>query len=142
MSDTLSALEQAQRERAEKAAAIAKAMYDIANDLTYPVDEQGNPYNVHFLIPALSYHLARCGYRKDPDAAVIIQQPIPGAAEGNLPGVVEDAVRYVPVDAQGQLPEMFRRQNEDPNMQGEINRAGWAVKTHITVDGDTIKGGA
>lgn len=139
MNDTREALEELQRQREHNALDLSKAMYDIANDLTYPVDQQGNVLNVHFLIPVLSYHLARCGYRKDPEKATIIQQPIPGAAQGELPGVVEDAVRYVPVDAQGQLPEMFRRQEIEPE---KINKTGWGVKTHITVDGSTIKGGA
>lgn len=139
--DTREALEEAQRQREVNALDQNKAMYDLANDLTYPVDHQGNVLNVHFLIPTLAYHLARCGYRKDPEKATIIQQPIPGAAQGELPGVVEDAVRYVPVDAQGQLPEMFRKQQEDPAMRDQVNKNGWGVKTHITVDGSTIKGG-
>ena len=139
MENTREALEALQRKREDDARAISKAMYDIANDLTYPVDAQGNVLNVHFLIPTLSYHLARCGYVKDPSRAQIIQQPVPGAAQGELPGVVEDAVRYVPVDAQGQLPEMFRRQEEVPEF---VNNTGWNVKTHISVDGETIKGGS
>lgn len=142
MNDTRIALEKAQQKREDDVRALTRAMYEIANDLTYPVDQQGNVVNVHFLIPVLSYHLARCGYRKDPESATIIQQPIPGAAQGELPGVVEDAVRYVPVDAQGQLPEMFRRQEVDPEMRDQVNKNGWTVKPHIVVDGSTLKGGA
>lgn len=130
-------------ERPHPAAEMTKAMYDLANDLTYPVDEQGNTYNLHFLITTLSYHLARCGYRKDPEKAVIIQQPVPGAAEGKLAGVVEDAVRYVPVDARGQLPDCFRKEAEAFKAVDveQPNKDGWTVKTHIVLDGETIKGG-
>jgi hypothetical protein len=137
MENTRAALEAAQEQRNEDARSMVKAMYDIANDLTYPVDEHGNVMNVHFLIPMLSFHLARCGYVKDPSKAKIIQQPVPGAAEG-IAGVVEDAVRYVPVDATGQLPEVFKQQAEVP----EVPATGWHTRTHITLDGETVKGGA
>jgi hypothetical protein len=137
MDDTRAALEAAQEQRDKDARSMVKAMYDIANDLTYPIDEHGNVMNIHFMIPMLSFHLARCGYVKDPSKAKIIQQPVPGAKEG-IPGVAEDAVRYVPVDAQGQLPEMFRKQEEEPP---EVPTTGWHTRTHITLDGETIKGG-
>lgn len=141
MENTRAALEAAQQQRDEDARQMIKSMYDIANDLTYPVDEHGNVVNVHFLIPMLSYHLARCGYVKDPAKAKIIQRPIPGAAEG-LPGVVEDAVEYVRTDAEGQLPEAFRKQEHiDPELQNAA-AAGWKVRTHVTLDGATVKGGA
>jgi len=114
-----------------------QAMYDLANDLTYPADEQGNQMHIHWLIPMLSLHLAKCGYRKIESEAEIKQIVHPRAG---APGVVEDAVLYVPVDATGTVPEAFQRPPEDlPEPPAPPER--WKVKTHITVDGETIKGG-
>lgn len=114
----------------------AKALYDLANDLTYPMDNEGNQVNIHWLIPILSSHLEKCGYRKHEDLAVIKQIPHPRRGHAQ---VVDDAVLYVPVDATGAVPQAFvptpEEQPEDP-----INDQ-WRTKTHITFDGETIKGG-
>jgi hypothetical protein len=123
-------------EAQERARDHAKALYDLANDLTYPQDNQGNQFNVHALIPVLSDHLAKCGYRKHEELATIKQIPHPRRGHAQ---VVEDAVLYVPVNASGQIPQAFiptpEEQPEDP-----MNDR-WLTKTHITVDGETIKGG-
>lgn len=115
---------------------LAKALYDLANDLTYPTDAEGNQYNVHALIPVLADHLARCGYRKHEDLAIIKQVVHPRRGHAQ---VAEDAVLYVPVDATGTIPEAFiptpEEQPEDP-MNDQ-----WRTRTHVTVNGDTIKGG-
>ena len=125
------------QERIELAKNTKKAMYDLANDLTYPVDADGNVMDVSFMIPFLSFHLARCGYRKHEDQATIKQIPHPQAGG---PQIADNAVLYVPVDATGQLPEAFKKPLEVPPEARE-NLQGWRVKTHITVDGETIKGG-
>lgn len=122
-----------QEEREQLAESMRKAMYDLANDLVYPVDADGNVMRVHELIPFLSYHLARCGYRKHEDEAVITQVPVPPTA-----GVVEDAVKYVPIDAPGFVPSAFIPPAEAPERP---NTDGWKVKPHITLDGETIRGG-
>lgn len=120
----------------ERARDRAKALYDLANDLTYPMDNEGNQVNIHWLIPILSSHLEKCGYRKHEDRAVIKQIPHPRRGHAQ---VVDDAVLYVPVDATGAVPQAFiptpEEQPEDP-----INDQ-WRTKTHITFDGETIKGG-
>lgn len=125
---------ESQEKREKLAKNMAKAMYDLANDLTYPVDEDGNVMRVHELIPFLSYHLARCGYRKHEDEAVIKQVPVPPTA-----GVVEDAVKYVPVDASGSVPSAFVKPPE--GTPERPNTDGWKIKPHITLDGETIRGG-
>lgn len=123
-------------EEVERARDRRKALYDLANDLTYPTDAEGNQYNVHALIPVLAAHLEKCGYRKHEDLAVIKQIPHPRRGHAM---VVEDAVLYVPVDATGTTPAAFiptpEEQPEDP-MNDQ-----WRTKTHITMNGDTIKGG-
>jgi len=123
-------------EQAERARDRAKALYDLANDLTYPMDGEGNQVNMHWLIPLLSEHLEKCGYRKHEELAVIKQIPHPRRGHAQ---VAEDAVLYVPVDATGTTPAAFiptpEEQPEDP-MNDQ-----WRTKTHITFNGDTIKGG-
>ena len=117
------------------AADMRQAMYDLANDMTYPVDQDGNVMDLHWLIPLLSFHLARCGYRKHGDEAVITQIPHPRAGQ---PGFAENAVLYVPVDTPGEIPKAFvPPPEEDP---GRLENQPWRVKTHITVDGETVKG--
>lgn len=122
------------QEKSTQAKAMVKAMYDLANDLTFPVDAEGNVMDLQFLIPLVSFHLARCGYKKDPKAAVIEQIPHPNAGG---PQVAENAVLYVPVDATGAIPEAFRA---PPKTHSRENTDGWHTKTHITVNGETIKG--
>lgn len=115
---------------------MVKAMYDIANDLTYPTDQEGNQIHIHWLIPMLSAHLAKAGYRKIEEVATIKQIVHPRAGH---PGVAEDAVLYVPVDATGAVPKAFI---EPPEANpGSIVNEPWRTKTYITVDGETLKGG-
>ena len=128
-----------QEERNAAAADMTKALYDLANDLTYPEDQDGNQVNMHWLIPILSYHLARCGYRKHEDEAVIKQIPHP---RRDSPGVVEDAVLYVPVDATGTIPEAFINPPDPAEAPAEPVNQPWRTKTHITLNGDTLKGGS
>lgn len=120
----------------ERAEDMTRAMYDLANDMTYPVDQEGNVMNLHWLIPFLSFHLARCGYQKVTEAASIKQIPHPRAGQ---PGFAEDAVLYVPVDATGTIPPAFLAPPEDD--PGAPVNEPWLVKTHITLNDETIKGG-
>ena len=120
-------------ERGSKAQDQVKAMYQIANDLTYPVDDEGNQMNIHWLIPMLSNHLARLGYRKHEDDAVIKQIPHPRAGQAQ---VAEDAVLYVPVDMPGIPPQAL-----SPPVEAPEAPQPWRTKTHVTLDGNTIRGG-
>ncbi|ASR85524.1 minor tail protein [Mycobacterium phage Krueger] len=72
----------------------ADAMYDIAEALQYPVDSRGRRYDVRYLLPVIAFHLARAGCVVDPARAQIKKRRMPPT-----PGVVEDAVEWVPVDA-------------------------------------------
>jgi hypothetical protein len=114
-----------------------KAMYNLANDLTYPTDGEGNQLNIHHLIPILASHLEKCGYRKHEELAVIKQIPHPRRGYAQ---VVDDAVLYVPVDATGTIPPAFIPPTPEEEPSDPMNDQ-WHTKTHITVNGDTIKGG-
>lgn len=144
--DRYQAMQQGLAERAarapedarERARDRAKALYDLANDLTYPMDKEGNQVNIHHLIPILADHLEKCGYRKDEDKAVIKQIPHPRRGHAQ---VVDDAVLYVPVDSTGVIPPAFVPPTPEVEPVDPMNDQ-WHTKTHITVDGETIKGGA
>jgi hypothetical protein len=69
------------------------AMYEISEALQYPVDSRGRVYDVRFLIPVLSFHLARAGFDKIPDRTIIKKRRLPPA-----PGVYEDAVEWVGIN--------------------------------------------
>ena len=122
---------------AAKARDRVKAMYDLANDLTYPTDGKGNQMNIHHLIPVLAAHLEKCGYRKHEELAVIKQIPHPRRGHAQI---VDDAVLYVPVDATGTIPAAFIPPTPEEEPSDPMNDQ-WHTKTHITVNGDTIKGG-
>lgn len=138
----------------EIAADIDAAMHDIAELLHYPVDHRGRVYDVRFLIPQLSFHLARAGVRWHPDLAVIKKRRLPPT-----PGVVEDAVEWVAPDAPDSLEdelagatvadigrlspaaraELIRRLGGDPQPVAEQDpnldcRAPWHVQTNIEFD--------
>jgi hypothetical protein len=70
------------------------AMYDLADALRYPVDSRGRVYDVRFLLPILAFHLARAGAYVDPSRAIIKGRRLPPT-----PGVFDDAVEWVSVDA-------------------------------------------
>lgn len=73
---------------------VAATLYDIADALRYPVDNHGRVYDVRFLIPVLAFHLARAGCIIDPARATIKPRLLPPT-----PGVIEDAIEWVPIDA-------------------------------------------
>ena len=134
---TQSRMRASSEEREERARDRVKALYDLANDLTYPMDDDGNQMNIHWLIPMLSSHLEKCGYRKHRELAVIKQIPHPRRGHAQI---VEDAVLYVPVDATGTVPAAFIPPTPEEVPIDPMNDR-WHTKTHITVNGDTIKGG-
>lgn len=134
----------------------AQRMHDIADVLEYPVDHQGRRYDLRFLIPILSFHLARAGCVVDPDLAVIKRRKLPPA-----PGVVEDAIEWVSVhvpdtvedeldgvtlaDVGALSPaaraEFIRRAGGDGTAYAEANpdpnldeRTPWHVETRIHID--------
>ncbi len=133
------------------------AVYDIADALQYPVDHRGRVYDVRFMLPALAYHLARAGCIVDPNRAVIKPRRLPPT-----PGVIEDAVEWVALDAPDSIDdelagatlddldslspaaraELLRRLGAD-NAAATNNdldgRAPWRVETSIQFDDEENK---
>jgi hypothetical protein len=131
---------------------LADAMFDIADALRYPVDSRGRTYDVRFLIPILSFHLARMGAVIDPSRAIIKPRRIPPTG-----GVFDDAIEYVGIDTPDRVEdelagvtiddldsltpaaraELLRRlggqppQDEQPDLDRRIN---WHIETSIRFD--------
>ncbi|QIG61804.1 hypothetical protein SEA_JULIETTE_25 [Mycobacterium phage Juliette] len=80
---------------------LSDAMYAIAEALQYPTDHRGRRYDVRYLIPVLSYHLARAGFGPVEGQAVIKPRKVPPPPEydGTKWGEGWDAVEWVPLDA-------------------------------------------
>lgn len=147
------------REARQLADDITAAMNDIAELLTYPVDHHGRVYDVRFLIPQLSFHLARAGVRWHPELAVIKKRRLPPT-----PGVLEDAVEWVHPDAPDSIDdelagatvddlhrlsaaaraELIRRLGGDPQpAAADITldeRTPWHVETTIQFDEESTSG--
>ncbi|AXH46860.1 minor tail protein [Mycobacterium phage Aminay] len=79
---------------------LSDAMYEIAELLQYPTDSKGRRYDVRYLIPVLSFHLARAGCIIDPDRAVIKPRKVPPPAEfeGTGWGDAWDAIEWVGIN--------------------------------------------
>ncbi|AEL19678.1 minor tail protein [Mycobacterium phage Edugator] len=145
---------------------LSDAMYDIAEALQYPQDSRGRTYDVRYLIPILSFHLARAGAVIDPDRAIIRKQAVPppaeiagtGLAEGwdairwvhpDEPQSVEDELRGATLDDLPRLSpearaEFLRRAGGDPKppapqLNNDVDldaRTPWHVETSIHFDED------
>lgn len=84
---------QAQLDRIKE---IESTMLLLSEHLKYPVDHQGHVLNMNYLpdVPyTLAHHLAKLGWRFQPEKALIKPRKVIG------PGIPEDLVTYVPVDA-------------------------------------------
>lgn len=143
---------------------LADAMYDIAEALKYPVDHRGRRYDIAYLTPILSYHLARMGCVIDPERAIIKQRRVPPPPEF-AGSDLWDAVEYVHVDAPmsiddelhgatlDDLPRMsaaaraefIRRAGgeppkppalQDPTDEEMVAAMPWRVQTSIQFDDD------
>lgn len=128
---------------------LSDAMYAIADALHYPVDARGRVYDVKFMLPVLSFHLARAGAVIDPDRAVIKARKLPPA-----PGVAEDAVEWVGIHEPDSIDdeladatiadvdrlspaaraELLRRLGVAPQEQQDLDRPTWHVETSIHFD--------
>jgi hypothetical protein len=99
------------------------AMYDIADALRYPVDNRGRVYDVRFLLPIIAFHLSRCGAVIDPSRAIIKARRLAPA-----PGVIEDAVEWVSVNAPDSIDDELAGKSLDdvdklsPNARAELIR--------------------
>ena len=133
---------------------LEAAMHDIADALQYPVDHRGRVYDIRFMLPAIAFHLARAGAVIDPARAVIKARRLPPT-----PGVIEDAVEWVGLDAPPSIDdelagatiddidrlspaaraELIRRLGGDGTtitaQQSDLDqRAPWHVETRIHFD--------
>ncbi|AAD17588.1 hypothetical protein TM4_20 [Mycobacterium phage TM4] len=142
----------------EEMAPHAQAMHDIADALQYPADNMGRRYDVRYLIPVLAFHLARAGCVIDPERALIKPRRLPPS-----PGVVEDAIEWVDVNAPNTIDdelagatlddldrlspaaraELVRRLGGDGAKVAEAEadtpldeRTPWRVETSIQFDDD------
>ena len=127
------------------------AMYDFADALRYPTDSRGRVYDVRFLIPVLSFHLPRVGGIIDPSRAIIKPRRLPPT-----PGVVEDAIEWVPLNTPDSIDdelagvtiddidrlspaaraELIRRLGgETASVSGDLDtKTQWHVETSIHFD--------
>lgn len=75
---------------------IETTMLQLGEHLKYPVDHQGHVLNMNYLpdVPhTLAHHLTKLGWRFLPEKALVKPRRVIG------PGIPEDLVTYVPVDA-------------------------------------------
>ena len=132
---------------------LQQAMYDIAEAMQYPMDNHGRRYDLRYLSPMLSYHLARAGIGKVEGQAVIKKRKLPPS-----PGVFDDAIEWVPLDAPSSIDdelagrrlddlsglskaaraEAIRRLGGDgaaANPEPDMSQTPWHVQTSIHLDG-------
>lgn len=57
---------------------LQQAMCDIADAMEYPIDANGYHYDLRWLIPMLSFHLARAGIGRIDGQAVVKKRRLPG----------------------------------------------------------------
>jgi hypothetical protein len=65
----------------------------LIGDLRYPVTKSGSVLDMTYFSPALAYHLARCGWRLNPNKRIIKPRRVIAK------GVVDDAVEWIAADA-------------------------------------------
>lgn len=80
------------REASESAAEMEAAFAAFLDDCKYPVSKGGEVMQADYFVIPVAYHMVRCGWRKAAD-------PVIKKRRVDAPGVVEDAVEWVPVDA-------------------------------------------
>lgn len=125
----------------------------IATALQYPLDPHGRAYDVRYLVPVLSYHLARAGIGPVDGQAVIKPRklpPTPGCFEDavewvhvSAPDGIEDELVGVTLDDVGRLSpaaraEFVRRAGGNPAVVAQPDldaHAPWHVQTSIQFDG-------
>lgn len=84
------------QEQLDRVKEIEATMLQLFEHLKYPVDHNGAVLNMNHLpdLPTtLAHHLTKLGWRFHPEKALIKPRKVTG------PGIYEDLVTYVPVDA-------------------------------------------
>lgn len=136
------------REDALKAEMDA-AYQRFVEDCHYPVDKSGNVMNASHFVFLVGYHMVRCGWR--PTAEPVIKK-----RRVDAPGVVEDAIEWVAIDAPddpldgvenmtfaeiAELPEWLRRKaikrlgggrDVDDDLP-EMQEPAWQVTPNIAI---------
>ena len=137
----------------ELADELNAAVAAIAEALHYPVDHAGRTYDVQFIVPVVSFHLARHGFRLCKEKQMIKARRLPPT-----PGVVADAVEWVHPNAPDSIDdelagatiddiarlspaaraELIRRLGGDPQSAAQETpleeRAPWHVETRVHFD--------
>lgn len=108
---------------------LSDAMYAIAEALQYPTDHRGRRYDVRYLIPVLSYHLARAGFGPVEGQAIIKPRrvPPPPEYEGTKWGEGWDAVEWVPLDA----PESIEDELAEASSLDDLSRLSPAARAEL-----------
>lgn len=98
---------------------VERAGVELAADMKYPVDAHNRVMFLNYLhpdlMPALVYHLIRCGWRKDPCKRLVKQIPVKGSQ-------FKDLVAYVPLDGPDQI--------QAPQ---DVQRKPWSVRPAVNV---------
>lgn len=99
---------------------LQTAAEQLQADLKYPVDHRNQVIVTaalpEYLIPALVIHLVRCGWRKDPDKALIKSRQVVGS-------VFTDLVAWVPLS-----------DPDDPIVASErVEEKRWSVRPKVNV---------
>jgi len=146
---------------ADHKAYLNKVYEQMVADLHYPQGKDGAQMDATAFKYLVAWHLVRCGWRKpnNLDHLPLVEEyddPLIKKRKVTGPGVVEDAVTWVPLDAPddplAHLEDMTMREIEalDPDLQLEAKRrlglevpveipesAGWSVQPFITItDGE------
>lgn len=84
-------LEKREADTARKAEA-EQAFKEFLEDCHYPVTKDGATMDASYFGPVIAYHMIRCGWRRS-------VEPVIKKRKVDAPGVIEDAVEWVPMDA-------------------------------------------
>lgn len=76
----------------ELKAAMEQAYAEFIEDCTYPTGRNGERMHSEYFVLLVAYHMVRCGWRRS-------AEPVIKSRRVDAPGVYEDAIEWVPMDA-------------------------------------------
>jgi hypothetical protein len=130
---------------------IQEAVYVVDQMLDNVVDKHGYGYDLRYLKPALSWHLARCGLGLIPDQAVIKRREYPngyvewvGIDEPDLPadpleGLTMAEIAQLPAEQRDAAIRRLQAGADVPTSDEDmVNRIPWKVRTNIEIDEDCL----
>lgn len=130
---------------------IQQALWDIADAMECPIDNHGRHYDFRWLIPALSFHLARAGIGKIDGQAIIKKRRLPGGyvdwVPVDAPDTIEDELAGATLDDLPNLSpaaqaEFRRRANPDTQYEPPADldaQVPWRVEPCIRFDDEDIR---